>query len=78
MKELLDVYRFYLEHPAVFVAHVAVLLASLFVLGAAIFAIWQSRIERREEAEREKFERILQASTPNPPRVPGFNSRRVS
>lgn len=78
MNALLRLWAWYLEHPEELILHFAALLAGLWILGAVIFAIWQAHEERKQRAEVEKFERILQASTPKPPRAPGFNSRRVS
>lgn len=49
----------------------------LYVIGSGFFAWWAAQIERREEAERARFEKIMQASTP-PPRAAGVHPRGVS
>lgn len=74
---LVRLVNFYLSHPEELILHFAALLAALWILGAVLFAAWANRIKAREQVEREKFERILQAGTTQPPRAPGFNSRRV-
>lgn len=52
----------------------------IYFVAGAIRALWQSHEEAKQEAERERFERIVQASTPREwptPKGPhGFNRNR--
>lgn len=72
--------------PAVIVLWlVAAGIVLLYVVGAVVFALMAAREERQQQAERERFERYLQANTPPKdwptPRGPhGFrqNGRRAS
>lgn len=64
-------YRWFIAHPVELIATFAVVLAVSFVIGALVFAIWQAHEERKQEAERQRFERILLASEPRewPPKA---------
>ncbi len=74
MTRLLSLRSFYLSHPVELLWHFALLLAGLWVLGAVLFAMCRAYLEHRD---RQRFDRIMQASTP-PPKAPGFHSRRIS
>ena len=73
MTRLLSLWSWYLSHPVELLWHFALLLAGLWVIGAVLFAVWQAHVERQD---RQRFDRIMQASTP-PPKAPGIGSRRI-
>lgn len=54
-----------------------VVIGLAFVLVSAIYCVFLASEERKQEAQRKRFERVMQASTP-PPRAPGLSSRRIS
>lgn len=70
MTRLLSLWSFYLSHPW----HFGLLLAGLWVLGAVLFVMCRAYLEHKD---RQRFDRIMQASTPSP-KAPGFDSRRIS
>lgn len=74
MNAILKLYAWYLAHPAELLLHCAALLSLCWIVGAVVFAVWQAHVEKQA---RQKFDRIMQASTP-PPRAAGFPSKRIS
>lgn len=64
MIKLLDGYHWVLQHPGESMLWLLIIGAGSFAVAAVAYFVTAAREERREEAERQRFERILRASTP--------------
>lgn len=65
------------QHPAHVVAVVVALCSTAYVIGAAVYAVALASESRRQDAERARLDRVMQASH-RPPTAPGYPHRRIS